>query len=319
LGSLVSRRVFVIATDGAACWFYRLHLPLSTLDPDKFQIIWGAPDVLCAGDIVVGQRIAGPNEAWLEMCARRDVTTVYELDDNLLEIDPVNVVPHSIYAPIAESTAANIAAASLVSVSTPKLADRIRPLNPNVVVLPNCMPSSFLCPHARQDERLVVGWGGSMFHGQDFEGVAEQLSAFGRAEPRAQFATLGADHIGNGVAHSSGGWTTVEQYIGSLNFDIGIAPLKKSIFTDCKSHLKVLEYGARGIPAVAADVGEYGDWIEHGVNGFVYSDVAELAGYLQQMADDRLRFDMGLAAFERAQQFVITNQIHLWEQAFQEA
>src|SRR4051812_23188445 len=117
MGRKKPRRIFVIATDSAGCWWYRLRLPLMALSPEEFEVVWEPPfDNWHPGDIVIGQRIAGRNTAWLEMCAAEGLETVYDIDDNLLEIDPQNTVPYQIFAPIVGDTSANIAAAQVVTV-----------------------------------------------------------------------------------------------------------------------------------------------------------------------------------------------------------
>lgn len=55
------------------------------------------------------------------------------------------------------------------------------------------------------------------------------------------------------------------------HFDIGIAPLAKNRFNECKSDLKLIEYGAWGLPYVASDVSPYRGYHEDtgGQFGFV--------------------------------------------------
>ena len=88
------KRIFAWATDGAGCYFYRLQLPLLHLPADRFSISIGAPGPDIHGyDIVIGQRIAPPSPLWEELCADPNVLTVYDIDDDLMNIDPANAVP----------------------------------------------------------------------------------------------------------------------------------------------------------------------------------------------------------------------------------
>lgn len=310
------RRIFVIATDSAGCWFYRLRLPLMALDPDEFEVVWEPPfDNWRPGDVIIGQRIAGRNTAWLEMCAEPRLSCVYDIDDNLLEIDPTNTVPYQIFAPMVADTAENIAAAQVVTASTPKLADYLKTLNPNTVVVPNCLHSSWL---ARIDfpkfpDPIIVGWAGSPFHSQDFGGVPEQLLDYARREPRARFHMIGGDPTGGLVPRSVAGFSDMNSYWGQLDFDVGIAPLVDNTQNQGKSHIKVLEYAGKGIPAVAARVGQYPEFIDHGVNGFLYDDVSEMCHYLEVLSDDATRSRMGEAAMSKAAEYTIDRQIHRWE------
>lgn len=316
---MVARRIFVIATDAAGCFYYRIHLPLTSLDPEKFTIFWQPwPQQPQAGDIIIGQRIAGHNQGWLDLCNTPGLTTVYDLDDNILAVDPENTVPHQIFAPQAEGTIANIAAATAVSVSALNLAEAIKKdVNPNVFVLPNCVEESWL--QAPVDQRkLIVGWAGSMFHGHDFGGVPQQLQNFSTLNPGAEFHTIGADYFGALPNKRVSGWAPLPSLYQNLSsVTVGIAPLAPTLFNQCKSHIKVLEYAARGIPAVASNVGQYAEFIEHGVNGFLMSSVDELAGLLAQLVNYDERNAMAKAAHATAAEYTISAQSYRWAQLYQ--
>lgn len=315
---MVVRRIFVIATDSAGCFHYRLNLPLSRLNPDAYSVIWQPwPTQPGPGDIVIGQRIAGHDPGWLELCNTPGLATVYDLDDNLLAVDPENTVPYQVFAPQVEGTAANIAAASVVSVSTKNLADAISPLNPNVVVLPNCVEEAWMQAPVDQHQ-LIVGWAGSMFHGQDFGGVSAQLAAFSLLNPQAAFHTIGADYFGPLLNKRVSPWAPLPVVFHNLSsMTVGIAPLSTTPFNRCKSHIKVLEYAARGIPAVASNEGQYPEFIEHGVNGLLMDSVGELAGLLGRLVDYDERNAMAKAAHASAAEYTISAQVHRWAQLYQ--
>ena len=318
---MVKRRIFVIATDGAACLHYRLHLPLANLNPEEFEVIWGPPEGLDEyhqGDLVIGQRIAGDNQAWLDMCEAPGLTTIYDIDDNLLQVDPGNSVPYSIYHPIVPGTIANIKAATAVTVSTPKLAEYLKYHNPNVFVLPNCLPADYIAAIRFPEDHITVGWCGSMFHIQDWGGVAQQLAIYASQEPRAKFSTIGADYMNPIVPARVHPWTTVEGAWHAMDFSIGIAPLVKTTFNEHKSWIKVLEYAARGVPAVAPRVGQYPEFIEHGVNGLLYDVLEEIPPLLLRLSDDVLRTQMGDTAMNTALQYTIDKQISRWETIYRE-
>jgi hypothetical protein len=316
---MVKRRIYVIATDGAACLHYRLRLPLLTLNPEEFEVIWDPPgDQWRSGDLVIGQRIAGDNAAWLEMCEAPGLTTVYDLDDDLLQVDSTNTVPYNIYAPIVEGTRANIQASTVVTVSTPKLAKHITTINPATFVLPNCLPPDYVAAIQFPQDTITVGWCGSMFHAQDWGGVAQQLAIYAQQEPRARFSTIGADYMNPTVPARVHPWTTVEGAWHAMDFAIGIAPLVKTPFNEHKSWIKVLEYAARGVPAVAPRIGQYPEFIEHGINGYLYNVLEEIPPLLLRLSDDGLRSQMSEAAMNTALQYTIDKQIGRWETIYRE-
>ncbi len=42
--------------------------------------------------------------------------------------------------------------------------------------------------------------------------------------------------------------------LASLNLDLALAPVEDNIFNTCKSNLRLMEYGACGIPVICSDV-----------------------------------------------------------------
>lgn len=322
---MVRRRVWVIATDSAGCFWYRLHLPLTHLDQDRYEVIWRPPTSaaeLRPGDIVIGQRIAGHNTAWQEMCVADGVTTVYDLDDDLLDIDPANVVPHSIYAPMREDTITNIKLADLVTVTTPRLAEKIRQFNTRTVVLENCLPSHWVAPPRTLFSSTVppvVGWAGSMFHQQDWSrAVLDALGGFSGEVPGAQFHSIGAGYMTESVRARVTGWGNIEGYGAALDFDIGIAPLAHTPFNHSKSWVKLLEYASKGIPSIASAVGQYWD-VPYGVALLVTEQSAQ-AWFEPLMAlgtGTKLRRAMSRRASAWAADWTIDKQVHRWAAAYE--
>jgi hypothetical protein len=49
----------------------------------------------------------------------------------------------------------------------------------------------------------------------------------------------------------------IEEYprkLASLNLDLALAPLEENAFNECKSNLRLLEYGACGFPVICTDM-----------------------------------------------------------------
>lgn len=316
----MTTRIFAIATDSAGCWHYRLHLPLTNLDSTEFEIIWGPPSPPGGerqpGDVVIGQRIVGHNTAWQEMCDDPGLLAVYDLDDNLLDLDPANPTLYNIFMPHVDETRRNIAMADVVTVSTPALADYIRPINPSVVVLPNCSSDEWLTP-VTPSAPITVGWAGSFFHHQDWPGIPDQLAAYQAREPRAKFHMIGADYTDGRVwPLRVDGWSTIPHYLASLDFTIGIAPLNPSTFNRFKSHCKVLEYASRGIVPVASGSAQYEQFIVDGVNGLIVDRLDAWADALCELSDDTLREKMATAARATAETFHISDHIDRWARVY---
>jgi glycosyltransferase involved in cell wall biosynthesis len=313
------KRVFAWITDTAGVFHYRVKTPLTELSTlDGWDATWGAPGSdIHDYDVVIGQRIAGHSSLWEALCADPNVLAVYDIDDDLLNIDPANTVPYSTYAPIRDATQRNIALADVVTAATPKLASYLESINPHTLVLPNCVPNYL--PYGKRQwssDRFTVGWAGSMFHHQDWSHIPQRLVEIWRQLPHVDFHMMGADYTGGAVPTRVSGWSTVDAYYSRLDFNVGIAPITQTPFNERKSWIKLLEYAAHGIPAVATDAGQYPEWIEHGHNGFLVGRDSDWVDYVLALTDDELHATMSAAALAKAREYTIERQIHHWVSAY---
>lgn len=316
------KRIFAWQTDTAGCFLYRLYWPLNQLNKHKFRAHWGSPGPdLFDYDVVIGQRIAGKNDLWEKVCADPNTLAVYDLDDDLLHVDPQNEAIYSIYNPMTEDTWYNIFIADRVTVSTPKLAEMLDQqlhLGDRLYVLPNCLPQSWM-DYRPPPAPTVIGWAGSMFHKQDWLTLPGELESLAREFPQMSFHTMGANYLaGYRLPVRFTNWSTMEAYHSQMNFSFGVVPLLRSPFNDMKSHCKVLEYAAKGIPAVAQNIGQYPDFIEHGKNGLlVHPDQdSDWHWQLRQMMDPAVQLELGKAVYQTALNFTIERNIHLWEAVY---
>lgn len=316
------RRVFAWATTNDACLEYRIRIPFTALNagPDRWSCSWGAPGPDIADyDVVVGQRLAGDQPDWLKLCADPDVLAVYDMDDDLLNIDPQNTVPYAIYAPVAEQTRELVAAADLVTVCTPHVAEVMAKVNPNVVLLPICADPAWLdLPLLTCAGRLTVGWAGSPFHAQDWAGLPEVLAQYARLEPRATWHSLGADYTAGafGARARTTGMQPHGSHLAAIDLDIGLAPLARSPHNRGKSWTRPLEYAVRGVPVLAQAWGQYPDWVDDGVNGLLVHDDTQWLDHLLALSDDTVRAPMSTAARDTARRWTIDRHIGLWEAAY---
>jgi len=215
--------------------------------------------------------------------------------------------------------------ADLVTVSTPRLAE-VYGSHGRVVVLPNYVPESYLkVDPVRRRIHPWIGWSGSTItHVGDLQvtkgGIAQALEATD--------AVLHVIGTGQGVREGLGaepkratGWVDIEFYPGAMAaLDVGIAPLRLSPFNDAKSHLKMLEWAALGVPCIGSPTDEYTRFAEAGGGSLAYTpnDWAQLATSLLRSADCRE------AKGEHARQVVadgytIEQHAHRWWDAWKQA
>lgn len=146
-------------------------------------------------------------------------------------------------------------------VSTTPLAEAMAKLHRDIRVVHNRLPPErwgHLSSLRRQGQRPRVGWAGGSSHQGDLELIADVLKALaGEVEwvflgmcPAPMRSYLHEHHTPVNIA-------SYPQKLASLNLDLAVAPLEHNLFNDCKSNLKLLEYGACGYPVVCSDVAAY--------------------------------------------------------------
>jgi glycosyltransferase involved in cell wall biosynthesis len=314
------------------CAFYRCHLPAAELarrgHETHVAYVWcdsfvGKGEGWLKPDVLVGQRVTnpGPTETWRTACRDPDIHTVFELDDDLLNIDPSNSVAYEFFGRPDNRARliGNIAMADAVTVSTPPLAEAIRPINKNVYVVPNTMPDAVM----NLDPGYVgfdIGWHGSSTHNMDWDFAADQIKRWLKRNSDRNMLMIGADY---GSAwglpnYQHKDWVSpVPALWDAFNFRIGVAPLRPHRFNRSKSHIKALEYASRGIPTIATFAEPYQDFIQHGVNGALIRRDHEWGEWLRALTENpEIRQELGLNAFKRARQFTTEEWGGKWCEAY---
>jgi len=282
---------------------------------------------------LVGQRVCkdGPSQLWFNIGVRKNrPRTVYELDDDLWNVDVSNHkafnwfmngvddqgVVHNVHGNIAR----NVALSDYVTCTTEPLAELLRRFNPNVHIIPNYIPRWVLDWERPRREELCIGWGGSGTHGMDWEAEGPQIARFIK-KTKTPFRLIGGTltqaqvQLKVPVEHvSAAGWVNnPEEYWRTVDYDIGVIPLKPHIFNQSKSHLKFLENAALGIPTVASDSGPYTRAIEHGKTGFLVKRDHEWGKYLRDLVNDEaMREEIGANAKEWARTQILEDHLDEW-------
>lgn len=328
-------KVFGWSAGDDGCRYYRMQLPLQQLRKtygwntyfneqwrDSYDFVpdagWREPDV------VVGQRVSNSatSQLWQKICKRENRPfMVYELDDDFFNIAPDNPA-YKFFSEHQGDVIDNIACADRVTVSTTELAGVVSKYNSKVVVIPNYIPQAVVdMPLNRHASPITIGWGGSYTHNQDWPEVDKQLRRFFRQTGGVELHLMGNNYAEDwkSVPVRFTQWIkNTPGYHAALDFDIGLAPLRASTFNRSKSHIKTLEYAARGIPAVASDVGPYSGFVRHGETGFLVKNEWEWYKYLRELVEvTDLRVVMGDRARDQARGLVIEKEanIYRWKKA----
>ena len=147
-------------------------------------------------------------------------------------------------------------------VTTQPLKDYYQEYIADVRVIPNSLVESawFDLPVSKKPRngKLRVGWAGAQQHLGDLDMIQSVVEHFagtvdwvfmGMCPPSIQ------PHVKE--VHSFVSIDVYPQTLANLDLDIAIAPLEDNLFNQCKSNLRLLEYGAMGWPVVCSDVYPY--------------------------------------------------------------
>lgn len=273
--------------------------------------------------VVVQQRPGGQAvvDAWEWWSAKTDTALVFETDDLIIDAD--TSLPHWQDDEIRRTVIRCLDLAHLITVSTEPLADALavhcRDGYDRIRVIPNRIHADLLNLTAQRDhpftatgpgrDQVTIGWAGGATHVRDVAMIQDPLRQVLRDQ------TLGMHWMGDdlsslvdiGPRSRFTPWQPdVWDYLRAVDFDIGVIPLTRSPFNDCRSPIRAMEWGGLGIPVVASDVPAYRQYVEHGVTGFLAGTPADWREYLGQLVNDPdLRAEMGKAARAKASEWTI--------------
>lgn len=338
-------KIFGWLADHSGCGWYRMVVPLGQLRQMGHETTWGpklTEQALEESDVFIAQRTLRPGATlrWQELAAKRgrNYKLVFEVDDDLWSVDSRNPAGRVFAEPvIRENLTRNARVADLVTVSTEPLAQVMRRINPNVVVLPNSIPPDWLhWRPGRQLNAFTVGWQGGPTHDRDWETAAEPIKrwfAANRDKHPIEMHTVGSipdhtelcaldcqrEHFPEVTPHRHTPWSaSIPQYYRTLDWHVALAPLAPSKFNRSKSYLRALEAAMLGFPVIASNVEAYGEFVEHGVTGFLVDKPSDWGKHLSALLHDAaLAQSLSYSARLKAKQYSIENTAHLWEKAYE--
>ena len=115
-----------------------------------------------------------------------------------------------------------------------------------------------------QGRSLAIGYAGSDSHRFDLANVDRGLDWAWR-QPKVELWKIGAQTVHWRYQHTRMPWTdTLADYRANLrSLDVGLCPLKRGDWHDCKSDIKAMEYLLAGaVPIVQRDSPCYRDWVD---------------------------------------------------------
>jgi len=170
------------------------------------------------------------------------------------------------------------------------------------IVVPTVVDTSAYRPRPKDTSRApVVGWIGSPSTWKYVEPLLPTILPLIAARG-GRFRAIGTGPGGRGYPGIEVvDWSEETEIAEVQAFDVGIMPLPDERWARGKCGYKLIQYMACGLPVVGSPVGVNTEIIDHGLNGFLASDLGEWEQSLNKLlTDPALRETMGSLGRARA-------------------
>ena len=259
--------VLAHAADQQGCGHYRVIHPLEAMDREGLidgTLLWNQLSVTelerFSPDSIVLQRQVGESqiEGMRRMKAFSRAFKVFELDDYLPNLPMKSV--HKAHMPkdIVRALRRGLGYVDRFVVSTEPLAEAFAGLHDDIHVVHNRLDTLWwrgLHSQRRCSAKPRVGWAGGASHTGDLEMIADVVKELA-GEVEWVFFGMCPDKL-RPYVHEYHPGVPIREYpakLAQLNLDLALAPVEQNLFNDCKSNLRLLEYGACGFPVICSDV-----------------------------------------------------------------
>jgi glycosyltransferase involved in cell wall biosynthesis len=211
---------------------------------------------------------------WIPAMQQAGKKIVLDMDDNIWEIPSGNLAHRYYPKEITRRMTEIVKLVDAVTTSTIPLGEYISKWNPNVVVVPNMIHSTYAYKEMINNEKLRIGWAGSYTHA--FEFPAELIKylrdrTINKKDVEIIFSGFAPNYV-KGFVHEVHGWVDADnwlEFLFNLNLDIGFAVVENNMFNKCKSNLKFLEYSGCSVPTIARSQYPYDNSIDHNETGLI--------------------------------------------------
>jgi GT2 family glycosyltransferase len=180
---------------------------------------------------------------------------IMDFDDLLSAVPYRSVHKKDIFKDIGARLRMAAGVVDRITVSTVPLGEHFRGMGANVRVTPNALFSPVwenLNPLRRQSRKPRVGWAGGVSHDGDLAMIVDVVKELAN-EVEWVFMGMCPPSLRPYVAefHPGADISLYPTRLATLNLDLAIAPLEQNKFNECKSNLRILEYGVLGYPVIA--------------------------------------------------------------------
>lgn len=257
--------------NSTAVGHYRVEQPFRQLEAAGRvvgRVIYEFPGIVQLGrmdpDVIILQlRHHEDSIREIENIARfSNARRIFEIDDYVLSAPKKNTHARNKPADIEHHLRGAISLCDRVVVTTQALANVLSDMHKDIRVVPNMLAPHLWTklPASRRgvSNKPRVGWGGGTSHSGDLEIIAEVVRQLAD-EVEWVFFGMCPDALKPYIHeyHSSVPLAHYPAKLANLNLDLALAPLEFHIFNDCKSNLRLLEYGACAYPVICTDTDAY--------------------------------------------------------------
>lgn len=286
--------VFIIGSEKIASYKIGIQQPLRYLEKNgvcRFDIKSDEEvdkSRLAEADIVIFFRTVQPEAyKYLEMAREMGKKTVYVIDDHFIAMSPASDIGRYYH----DSTRRKTYVKFLKNAQTVKVASRFfanhldTHFKPNkLVYFPGSVDFSIISglrKNRKNEGKVVLGYEGGrkpVAFEPVIEALGEVLGKYGD-QVRVEFYGYAPEELKDRAqVHTEPYDENYKNFLKRLyrsNWDIGLAPLERTLLHDCKSNNKFREYSACGIPGIYTSSPAYEEWVQNNHNGLIVSGTSE--------------------------------------------
>lgn len=266
--------VLALPFNTSAVGHYRVIQPFTELEREGWvqgQVSYQMPDPYTAErekpDVMILQlRCSAENiQEIADIRQFSNARRVFEIDDYILEPSAKNDHARNWPKNIAQLLGQAVGLCDRLVVSTQPLADALSHMHHDIRVVPNMLAASLwagLLSRRQTSAKPRVGWAGGSSHRGDLEMMLEVVRTLAD-EVDWVFFGMCPEMLRPYVKEFHKG-VPMAQYprkLASMNLDLALAPLEQNLFNDCKSNLRLLEYGACGYPVICTETKAYAGYL----------------------------------------------------------
>jgi len=280
------------------------------------------------GDMLIVQRVTMSQKFFKLLTAvnQSGILLVYEIDDDLLNLDPDSRFARTVPGDFSNRIKQAISFSHAVQCSTHRLAKVISEFHREVVVLENQL--EHLPPPVdkkMQVRPLIIGYAAGEHHWLDWQTVKDAynrvIAELENSGHKIETWIMGDKEIYESLDTQNKKYFPLaghEEYLEMLScFDISLIPLSDSTFNRSKSDVKFLESASRGC-AVIASTTVYSDSIKHEQTGLLFSDQEEFQACLKSLiCNPRCIPQLGKNAYNYIKKNrLLSRHINKWEATY---